>query len=160
MNPFSGEMILNGAKEIVKATGNALDELITSKEERLKVRQAISQIVLQHLTQLAAQQTQVLTTELQGSKLQRNWRPIVMLSFAAIIVYHYFLQPVIGAWVEMPVVELPEQFWNLLEIGLGGYVIGRSVEKVANTVSQNMDIVPRRRARKNRRKRGGDVAAD
>lgn len=160
MNPFSGEMILNGAKEIVKATGDALDELITSKEERLKVRQAMSQIIMQHLTQLSAQQAQVLNTELQGSKLQRNWRPIVMLAFAAIIVYHYFLQPVIGTWLSMPVVELPDRFWNLLEIGLGGYVIGRSVEKVANTVSQNMDILPRRRTRKNRRKRGGDAAAE
>lgn len=153
MNPFSGEMILNGAKEIVKATGDALDELITSKEERLKVRQAISQIVMQHLTQLSAQQAQVLNTELQGSKLQRNWRPIVMLAFAGIIVYHYFLQPVLIVWLPLPEVELPHQFWNLLEIGLGGYVIGRSVEKVANTVSQNMDILPRKQTRRRRREK-------
>lgn len=32
--------------------------------------------------------------------------------------------------------RLAEQAWSLLQLGLGGYVVGRSVEKVAPSVVQ------------------------
>lgn len=138
-----------GIQGVVDATGNALDKIITSPEERLEARKAITEILLTKLNELASYQRDVLQVELQGSKLQRNWRPVVMLSFAFIILYHYFLQPFIGFCLKVPVVELPPQFWNLLEIGMGGYVIGRSVEKVAGTVSQSLpDMTKTRRERK------------
>lgn len=138
------------ATELVDATGNALDNLITNPEERLKAKQALAEAIMAKLTELASYQRDVLNTELQGTKLQRNWRPLVMLAFAFIIVYHYFLQPLLGHWLNVPTIALPDRFWGLLELGLGGYVIGRSIEKVATTVTENMDIP--RTTRRQRRK--------
>lgn len=144
------KLIAGAATELVDATGNALDKLITSEPERLEARKAISEVILKNLGELASYQRDVLNTELQGTKLQRNWRPLVMLAFAFIIVFHYFLQPVLGFWLPMPTIELPERFWGLLELGLGGYVIGRSIEKVATTVSGSMNLpkLTRRQRRK------------
>lgn len=128
-----------GASNLVEATGKALDGIITNETERLEARKQVAEVIMSKLNDLAAHQREVLLAELGGSKLQRNWRPVVMLCFAFIIVYHYFLQPVLGIWLDIPAITLPNKFWNLLEIGLGGYVIGRSVEKVAHTVTQTLD---------------------
>ncbi len=134
------KLIAGAATELVDATGKALDKLITNEPERLAARKEISEVILKNLGELASYQRDVLNTELQGTKLQRNWRPLVMLAFAFIIVFHYFIQPVLGFWFDMPTIELPERFWGLLELGLGGYVIGRSIEKVATTVTGNLDL--------------------
>ncbi len=55
------------------------------------------------------------------SWLQRNWRPIVMLSFLLLVVCDSF---------DLLAFRLADQAWMLLQIGLGGYVIGRSAEKI------------------------------
>ena len=58
------------------------------------------------------------------------WRPITMLSFTAIVVNNYILAPYIDLFFGTSVLlEVPEQLWSLLKIGLGGYVVGRSAEK-------------------------------
>ena len=138
-----------GIKGVVDATGKALDGIITNEEERLQARKEVADIIMTRLNEIASYQRDVLNTELMGSTLQRNWRPLVMLCFAFIIVYHYFLQPVLGIWLDIPAIDLPDRFWSLLEIGLGGYVIGRSVEKVASSVSGSLENLPGRRKKSN-----------
>lgn len=59
--------------------------------------------------------------------LQRSWRPLVMLVFAFIVLYSKVIAPLFN----LPIAPLEPQFWTLLELGLGGYVIGRSLEKIA-----------------------------
>ncbi|MCH7691787.1 MAG: hypothetical protein IIA17_12195 [candidate division Zixibacteria bacterium] len=54
--------------------------------------------------------------------LTRLWRPITMLSFVLIIVLHSF------GW--LVVEEIHDEMWTLIQIGLGGYVVGRSAEKI------------------------------
>lgn len=62
--------------------------------------------------------------------LVSSWRPLTMLSFVAIIVNNYILAPYVLLFFSIDVtLELPTDLWDLLKIGLGGYVVGRSVEK-------------------------------
>ena len=59
------------------------------------------------------------------------WRPITMLVFVFIIANNYILVPyatTIGYIV--PTLEIPQDMWQLLQIGLGGYIVGRSGEKM------------------------------
>ena len=60
--------------------------------------------------------------EVKGNWLQRSWRPLVMLTFASVIL--------IGTFTSLPILAETSRFWDLLEIGLGGYVVGRSGEKI------------------------------
>ena len=53
--------------------------------------------------------------------MQRNWRPITMLTFLALVVLNSF---------GLLKIELADEAWTLLQIGLGGYVAGRSAEKM------------------------------
>ena len=117
------DLLKGGLKEIL----GGVDNLITSKEELGKVKA----LLIEKLTGLMKVQNEIISQEMKGNWLQRSWRPIIMLSFGFIIFYHYFLSQVFG----LPVIDLPEKFWSLLEIGMGGYVIGRSAEKIANSVS-------------------------
>ena len=61
-----------------------------------------------------------------------------MLTITAIVGWNYLFAPLVELAVrmfagdEIPLsIPLPEELWNLLMIGVGGYVCGRSAEKVA-----------------------------
>ena len=65
-----------------------------------------------------------------GNKLASLWRPLMMLVFLVLIVCAWF-----GFIPQnMPDIMI-DRIFNLLEIGMGGYVVGRSVEKIVGTVS-------------------------
>ena len=68
----------------------------------------------------------VIRAEATGNWLQRSWRPLVMLIFAVIVL--------IGTFTSLPMLADTSRFWDLLEIGLGGYVVGRSGEKMAGAI--------------------------
>ena len=116
----------SAAAGLVNSVGGVLDNLITSKEEKLKAKQAITKLIQSNMLSLFKLQSDIVKTEMTGNWLQRSWRPILMLSFGFIILYYYFIAPVFGT----PGIELPEKFWTLLNIGIGGYVVGRSAEKI------------------------------
>lgn len=64
------------------------------------------------------------------SWMARNWRPITMLVFVFIIANNYILFPYISLFGgTATALAIPNDMWDLLKIGLGGYVVGRSVEK-------------------------------
>ncbi len=77
---------------------------------------------LDYEKQLLESKTAIIKAEAQGqSWLQRSWRPIAMLTFLFLAVCDGF------AILSSP---LAPQAWTLLQIGLGGYVVGRSAEKI------------------------------
>jgi len=72
-------------------------------------------------------------------KITATWRPILMLTITAIVGWNYLLAPLVGLAVTLlhgsvvPLtIPLPEELWTLLMIGVGGYVVGRSGEKMVN----------------------------
>jgi hypothetical protein len=78
-------------------------------------------------------QADIIIAEAQSEhKLTAQWRPITMLVFVIIIANNYLVYPYLSLfWIEAPLLELPPDLWQLLKIGLGGYVVGRSGEKIA-----------------------------
>jgi len=82
--------------------------------------------------QIRALQAQVLIAEIRGqSWLQQNWRPCLMLTIVAIVANNYLLFPYLQLFgVPSLVLELPEKLWNLMTLGVGGYIAGRTGEKM------------------------------
>ena len=72
----------------------------------------------------------VLVAEASGNWLQRSWRPLMMLTFTGLIV---------ARWLGWTAPNLaPSEYdhlWSIVQLGIGGYVIGRSVEKVAPAIA-------------------------
>ncbi len=65
-----------------------------------------------------------------GSWLAQNWRPVTMLVFVFIIANNYIIYPYLSMFTDKAtMLQIPDDMWQLLKLGLGGYVVGRSVEK-------------------------------
>ena len=116
---------------VIKDLLGGLDKLFTSKEEKIKAESIIKEIILQKKLELQQMQTDVILAEAKGNWLQRSWRPILMLSFGFIVIYVKFLAPVF----DLTIPELEIEFWELLKIGIGGYVVGRSAEKISKNIT-------------------------
>lgn len=119
------------AGNIVKSVGDAFDQNFTSKEERLQKRNELIQSIQDNLNSIRDMQAEIIKAEATGNWLQRSWRPVVMLSFAFIVIYN----EAISLMFSLPRTELTTDFWGLLKLGIGGYVVGRSAEKIASTTN-------------------------
>ncbi len=124
--------ILGPARDII-------DEIITSDEERLQAQTKLLQVesaltakLIEYDTALIQARQEVLVAEATGeSWLQRSWRPLTMLSFVFVVLSNYVLVPYAAAFGKVvPTLDIPNGMWALLTTGLGGYVVGRSFEKV------------------------------
>ena len=95
-----------------------------------KIQNEMESKVLRYEQKLMEAQASVIQSEAQGeSWIQRSWRPITMLTFLALVVLDSF---------GLLKFRLAEQAWTLLQIGLGGYVIGRSAEKLVPGVVKGL----------------------
>ena len=94
----------------------------------LESQMALGMQVLDYEAQLMQMKSSIIVAEAQGqSWIQRSWRPITMLTFLFLVVADAFGQ--------LPF-RLAGEAWTLLQLGLGGYVIGRSGEKLAQTLKR------------------------
>jgi hypothetical protein len=111
---------------VIKEIGNVIDNLFTNDEERIKAKNEIFKVLKQKELELQQMQTDIIIAEAKGNWLQRSWRPILMLAFGFIVIYVKFIAPLF----DLRIPELENEFWNLLQLGIGGYVIGRTGEKM------------------------------
>lgn len=115
-------IVAGAVSGILSPVRDVIDELHVSDEER----GALLAAVQESESRVLQARTQVLTSvNLRGNWLQRSWRPITMLTFLALVVGDSF------GILSSP---LAPEAWNLLKIGLGGYVAGRSLEKVTSAL--------------------------
>lgn len=120
---------------IFKPAAELVDELHTSEEERLKaqghlldVQAAAMQRVFEYEKSMLEGKSKIIHAEASSKHwLTANWRPITMLTFLCLAVGDSM------GWLSAP---LRNEAWTLLEIGLGGYIIGRSGEKIAQTLKK------------------------
>lgn len=113
---------------LFKPAADLIDNLHTSEEERMQAQTAqmgvqlqIAMRFLQYETDILKAQSSIVLAEAQGGGIKSWWRPITMLVFLFLVVLDSF------GWLPF---RLADQAWTLLQIGLGGYVVGRSAEKV------------------------------
>lgn len=131
------DFIVDIGKTIISPITTLIDDLNTSDEEKLTLRNELQKMNLTYqakLLELDAQlldsKTKIIVAEAQGkSWLQRNWRPMIMVLFGFVILYTV-LAPAFGL-PQVDMTGVPTPFWTLLTVGIGGYIGGRSWEKVS-----------------------------
>ena len=103
-----------------------LDRVLPDTVEKTKVRAELQSALLANADELERTAANVILAEATGeSWLQRNWRPMLMVLFGIIIANNFLVVPIMGT----PMAQIPPDMWDLLKLGLGGYVLGRSAEK-------------------------------
>tara|TARA_R110002050_G_scaffold49191_3_gene114454 strand:- start:525 stop:920 length:396 start_codon:yes stop_codon:yes gene_type:complete len=115
---------------VIGEVGKVIDNLFTSDEERIKAKNKVFKVLQEQQLELQRLQTEIIVTEANGNWLQRSWRPILMLCFGFIVMYVKFIAPLF----ELPIPPLENEFWDLLQLGIGGYVVGRSAEKISKNI--------------------------
>jgi len=126
---------------LISPVTNLIDELHTSEEEKLKIQSEMFKLqteitskVLDYEKQLLEAQSNIILAEAKGEGwLQRNWRPLMMVWFAGLLGMYWF-----GVTPPNITQETLDHLFTLLEIGIGGYIVGRSAEKIIPQVVQTM----------------------
>lgn len=114
---------------------NAEDEL-----KRLAMQNQIQMALMANAGALEQAAAGIVKAEAESEHwLAANWRPLMMLTFGGLIVARWlgFTAPGITEAVEL-------KLWDIIQLGLGGYVIGRSAEKIAPAVAQTVAQALRR----------------
>jgi len=118
---------------IFKPAADLVDALHTSDDERLKakghlldVQAAAMQRVFDYEKEMIKGQQAIVSSEAKSEHfIVAAWRPITMLTFLTLAV---------GDSLGLLATPLKDEAWMLLQLGLGGYVAGRSGEKIAKVM--------------------------
>ena len=122
---------MNPLSLITDIAGRVIDKVIPDKNARDEAKAQIATLALQGELKEAENAVKIILAEAQGNWIQRSWRPMMMLFFAMLVGAHWFGFTAPGL--------TPEEVDRLLQIvlvGIGGYTIGRSGEKIATTMGK------------------------
>ena len=119
----------SGAGELIKSVGGVIDNLTTSKEEKLEAERKIQDLIANHEVEMEKNITERWKMDMQSdSWLSKNIRPLVLVFLVVSTVLMIF----IDAGTINFVVE--DKWTDLLQLVLitviGAYFGGRSLEKV------------------------------
>ncbi len=145
--------------DVPKALGEVMEfvgQILPSAEKRGEVLAKLAQVQSQAATQVLEYEARIMEAQAgiveaeakSENGLTRAWRPMLMLAFGGVVVWNMALAPALGAmfgttlYVDAEAANLTPELWGLLKLGIGGYVIGRSGEKIVKSVSETVRIGP------------------
>jgi hypothetical protein len=119
---------------LVPILGDVIRRVVPDGEAQAKAEAELTLALMQRAQEIESAAAEVVKAEAQSEHwLTATWRPIVMLVLTSLIV---------ARWLGYSAPGISEaealKLWSIVEIGLGGYVIGRSAEKIAPMVAEAM----------------------
>ena len=131
-------MIKSIVSGLAEPIANIVGKAVKDKDASARLNAEILQTILNVESDYTKEVASVIKAEANSqSWLARNWRPMMMLFFGGLLGSFWFgFAPEYVQ--ERP--ELTEELFSLLKLGIGGYIVGRSVEKTAKTLSDNGGI--------------------
>ncbi len=116
-----------------------IDTYVRDLELRRKLKAELESNLLTHLGKSLELEQAVVIAEIKSEDwLTRMWRPILMMVLIWLLLFAGFVLPLadLVAGKTLPFnprwTALPDGFWSFLSVGVGGYIGGRSLEKIAN----------------------------
>ena len=122
-------LLSGGAAELVKNVGGVLDNLTTSKEEKLEAERKIKDLVMGYEAEMQKQVTERWSMDMKSdSWLSKNIRPLVLIFLVVSTVLLVFIDAGVISF------EVKASWVDLLQLVLitviGAYFGGRSFEKI------------------------------
>jgi hypothetical protein len=118
-----------------------LDKAIPDADLKARLESEIATRLSVEAQALMAARGAVLEAEItRGSWLARNWRPVLMLFIMFLLAIYGLLLPLadfaLGSRIPFNPRwgDIPAPLWDLLAISVGGYIGGRSVEKIVSNL--------------------------
>ena len=123
-----GNLFSGGAKDLVEGVGGVIDNLHTSKEEKLEAKQKMQELVASYETQMEKEISTRWEADMKSdSWLSKNVRPLVLIFLVLSTVLLIFIDAgTINFTVEAKWTDLLQL---VLITVIGAYFGGRSLEK-------------------------------
>jgi Holin of 3TMs, for gene-transfer release len=123
-------MTFTGLGELAQLGQTIAKAILPDKAQEAQDAAAFKIAQLVADTDVFKAQAAIVAAEAGGTGIKAWWRPVTMLTFVAIVVARF-----LGFDAHAMTPADYEKLWTLIQIGLGGYVGGRSVEKVAAVIA-------------------------
>lgn len=109
------------------------------KGTEAEFRAEVEKVIMNTISDVSREQADIIKAEIEGENwLQRNWRPLTAISFAFVIFFYGILSPILVGWFGFPPVRVGDDLlrWimDAVVICLGGYIGGRSLEKIVKMI--------------------------
>jgi hypothetical protein len=128
--------MLGAIAPLAKVLFSTIEKAVPDKDLQEKLKAQLQTQLLQSHTQELTAAAKIIEAEAKAGWFASSWRPLLMYVLIFILVWNYVIGPVIKVFTGAVIsFELPGDVWTLLNVGLGGYVIGRSAESVARTMA-------------------------
>ena len=128
--------MLGAVAPLAKILFNTIEKAVPDKDLQEKLKAQLQTQLLHSHTQELKAAASIIEAEAKAGWFASSWRPLLMYVLIFILVWNYVIGPVIKIFMGAVITfELPGDVWSLLQIGLGGYVLGRSAESVARTMA-------------------------
>jgi hypothetical protein len=128
--------MLNAIAPLAKILFNTIEKSVPDKDLQAKLKADLQTQLLQSNTAELQAAAKIVEAEAKAGWFSASWRPLLMYVLIFILVWNYIIGPVIKMVLGTVITfELPGDVWTLLQIGLGGYVVGRSGESIARTLA-------------------------
>ena len=116
---------------VLKIGNSIIDSIFGNKTEAAKHKARLAERAATGALDELGKRAEIIMAEANsGSWLARNWRPITMLTFTGLVCAHW-----LGFTPENLTPAETADLMDIIKIGLGGYVVGRSAEKVSKVLS-------------------------
>ena len=124
-----GKILSGGATELIKNVGGVIDNLHTSKEEKLAAELKIKEMIMGYEAEMQKQVTERWKMDMNSdSWLSKNIRPLVLVFLVVATVLLIFIDAGVISF------KVEDKWTDLLQLVLitviGAYFGGRSLEKV------------------------------
>ena len=128
--------MLGAVAPLAKILFSTIEKSVPDKDLQEKLKAQLQTQLLQSNTAELTAAAKIIEAEAKAGWFASSWRPLLMYVLIFILVWNYILGPVIKVFTGAVIsFELPGDVWTLLNVGLGGYVVGRSAESVARTMA-------------------------
>tara|TARA_R110001583_G_scaffold32852_1_gene111449 strand:- start:54 stop:449 length:396 start_codon:yes stop_codon:yes gene_type:complete len=128
MGGILGKIFSSGASTLVESVGGVIDNLVTSKDEKLEAKRKLKELILNHEAELQRNVTDRWKSDMNSdSWLSKNVRPLVLIFLVVCTVLMIFIDAgTINFNVEAKWTDLLQL---VLITVIGAYFGGRSLEK-------------------------------
>ncbi len=128
--------MLGAVAPLAKILFNTIEKSVPDKDLQEKLKAQLQTQLLQSNTAELQAAAKIVEAEAKAGWFASSWRPLLMYVLIFFLVWNYVIGPVIKVFTGAVIsFELPGDVWTLLNVGLGGYVVGRSAESVARTMA-------------------------
>ena len=128
--------MLSAIAPLAKILFSTIEKAVPDKDLQERLKAQLNEQLLKSSTEELKAAASIVEAEAKAGWFTASWRPLLMYVLIFVLVFNYIFAPIIKMFTDLVIgFDLPGDVWTLLQIGLGGYVVGRSGESIAKSLA-------------------------